>query len=163
LGELAADLLRPDFYEAGRWQAEKEVELSAYYIEWRRGQVARFLPFLHNPTVCLPMAGCELESELGLITVSWQGLEIPFHAYKFRRAGSELWVAFTIWDPSRGRPLAQTPDGFAVGQWWRERWQEVREKRQDQPAQLFTLAIIGGRGDPLVDLQKALKDRLVSP
>ena len=160
LGELAAEMLRPDFYIAGRWQEDREVEVAAYYIEWRRGQVARFLPFLHNPTVCLPMAGCELVETLGEVPVLFQGLKIPFRAYKFRRAGQDLWVAFTIWDPSRGQPLIQPADGFIRSKWWRERWQEVFEAREDQPAQLFTLAIVGGHGEAILALKKALEERM---
>jgi len=161
LSEVAADMLRPDFYMAGRWQEGREIEMAAYYIEWRRGQVARFLPFLHNPTVCLPMAGCELEGELGEITIPWQGRQIPFKAYKFRRTGEELWVAFTIWDPLRGQPLGKPSDQFARGRWFLERWQEVVDGRENQPAQLFTLAIMGGRGDPLQSLKTALEARLI--
>jgi exosortase len=160
LAEVAAEMLRPDAYMAARWQEDREVAVAAYYIEWRRGQVARFLPFLHNPTVCLPMAGCELVKTLGEIPVRWQGGVIPFSAYKFRRAGVELWVAFTIWDPSRGRPLGQTSDGFDRGQWWRERWREVAEGREHQPAQLFTLVITGGKGDAISSLNHALEQRI---
>ncbi|HSH95058.1 MAG TPA: hypothetical protein VK968_12985, partial [Roseimicrobium sp.] len=163
LSEIAAEMLRPDSYQSGRWQAGRDVEVAAYYIEWRRGQVARFLPFLHNPTVCLPMAGCELVEELGEIPVRRQGGVIPFRAYKFRRTGEELWVAFTIWDPSRGQPLVKPSDGVAGGQWLRDRWREVAEARENQPAQLFTLVIMGGRGEAIPSLEKALDRRITLP
>jgi hypothetical protein len=106
LGDFAAEMLRPDFFTSGHWQGERNLELAAYYIEWRRGQVARFLPFAHNPTVCLPLSGCELVESLGQIDVTWRGLDIPFQAYRFNRRGEDLWVAFTLWDPVRARPLA---------------------------------------------------------
>ncbi|MFA6289717.1 MAG: exosortase/archaeosortase family protein [Opitutaceae bacterium] len=163
LGEIAAEMLRPDAYTAGRWQEGGQVEVAAYYIEWWRGQVARFLPFLHNPTVCMPMAGCELVASLGDIDVSWTGGRIPFHAYKFRRAGEELWVAFTMWDPSRGQPLGKPSDSFNRGEWWRDRWREVAEGRENQPAQLFTLAIMGGRGEAVESLKTALERRIARP
>jgi len=163
LEEVAAEMLRPDGYMAGRWQESREVGVAAYYIEWKRGQVARFLPFLHNPTVCLPMAGCELKGTLGEIRVRWQGGVIPFSAYKFRRAGEDLWVAFAIWDPSRGQPLGKPSDGFTRWQWLRDRWREVMEGREDQPAQLFTLAIMGGRGDAISSLKTALEQRIAQP
>lgn len=161
LGEYAAEMLRPDHYAAGRWQEARDVDAAAYYIEWRHGQAARFLPFAHNPTVCLPLAGCELEESLGEIAVRLPGLTIPFHAYRFRRAGDELWVAFTIWDPSRGRRFDSPESGGGRWRSWSGRWREVRERREHQPAQLFTLAVQVGRGDPESILQEAIRKRIV--
>lgn len=141
LTEDAQAMLRPDIYVAGNWRSTGDLPVSAYYIEWRRGQVARSVPFLHNPTVCLPLAGCELVGALDPISVQWSGGTLPFHAYKFRRAGEEILVAFTIWDPSRGQPLRQPEALHSWRDWWDGQWREVREARQNQPAQLFTIAV----------------------
>ena len=55
--------------------------------------------------------------------------------------GEEILVAFTIWDPARGR-LLQEPDPYrSWGDWWRAQWSEVREARQDQPGQLLALTV----------------------
>ena len=141
LNEAARDLLRPDYFVAATWRADAETAVSAYYVEWRRGQVARSVPFLHNPTVCLPIAGCELSATLAPIPVPWAHGTIPFHAYRFRRAGEEILVAFTIWDPARGRPLNQPGELTSWSEWYRMQWAEVREARQNQPAQMLTISI----------------------
>ena len=73
----------------------------------------------------------------------WNGGELRFHAYIFRRAGEELAVAFTVWDTSRGRPLERAADTSGWLDWLRNRWTEVREAREDQPAQLLSLAVNG--------------------
>jgi Transmembrane exosortase (Exosortase_EpsH). len=161
LGETAAEMLQPDAFRAGRWQEGAgidAIDLSAYYVEWRTGQAARFIPFFHNPTVCLPLAGCELVGEIGEFDVDWMGSAIPFQAYRFSRRGEEMWVAFTIWDPSRGEPLRRPSDSFSFGRFWAERWREVTERRAHQPAQMLTLAIRGSREDPV----EALRHRLVA-
>lgn len=141
LVESARDMLRPDNYVAGVWRAESNVQVAAYYIEWRRGQIARSVPFLHNPTVCLPLAGCELQGALEPLDIDWPGGAIRFFAYKFRRGSEDILVAFTIWDPSRGGPLTSPGDLSTWREWWRAQWREVREARQHQPAQLLTVTV----------------------
>ncbi len=157
LTESAAEMLQPDGFRAGRWQESGGVNLSAYYVEWRRGQVARSIPFLHNPTVCLPLAGCELAGQLNSFEVAWHGLNIPFQAYRFTRRGEEFWVAFTVWDPSRAVALNNPSDTVSFADWWRSRWREVAQRRAVQQAQMLTLAVGGSQEEPT----EALRSRLV--
>jgi hypothetical protein len=163
LGEVAAEMLQPDGFRAGRWQEAGGVNLAAYYVEWRTGQAARFIPFLHNPTVCLPLAGCELAGELEAFEVEWRGLRIPFQAYRFTRRGEDLWVAFTVWDPSRGAALERPAETSSMGEWLRGRWREVRDRRAHQPAQMFTLSINGIREEPVDALRARLGVLLRAP
>ena len=139
----ARDILQPDFFTAGSWGFSDGAGISAYYVEWRRGSIARFIPFLHNPAVCLPMAGCELAGSLGEVRVRWAGGEIPFQCYLFRRAGEEMSVAFAIWDTQRDRPLARAADYPGWAGWFLLRWADVRAARRNQPAQLMAIAIAG--------------------
>lgn len=148
LAAEAAEMLRPDFYASAGWMGSDRRQRGAYYIEWRSGQVARFIPFLHNPTVCLPMSGCELVREVGEVRVPWEHGEIPFHVYIFRAMSEEFAVAFTVWDPMRGQPLQKMDEGGAA--WWASQWNDVREARQHQPAQLLTLAVYGDGGETLI-------------
>ncbi len=141
LTKVAEELLRPDDFESGYWFGPDGVQRSVNYIQWHEGQVARSAPFLHNPTVCLPYAGCELVEVLGVVNVSWKGGSIPFHTYLFRRINEDMLVAFTIWDPSRGQLLKGEEEGW--GSWWRAQWRDVLDARQHQPAQLLSFAIIG--------------------
>ncbi|HVU22869.1 MAG TPA: exosortase/archaeosortase family protein [Opitutus sp.] len=161
LTEPARELLRPDTFLAGSWRTDSNLAVSGYYIEWKRGQVARSIPFLHNPTVCLPLAGCELESSLAPIDVSWSGGSIPFFAYKFHRMGEEILVAFTIWDPSRGR-LLEKPDSYrSWAEWWSAQWAEVREARRDQPGQLLAVTLPWTENAP--DMMRLVLMQLIEP
>ncbi len=161
LSEIARDLLRPDFYAAANWRDTGDEVVSSYYIEWRTGQVARAIPFLHNPTVCLPMAGCELVSELPAITVPVGSLQIPLSTYRFRRVGRDMLVAFVVWDPLEARPLRQTSGADTWTDWFMIRWRDVLDARQHQPAQLFAIAI-SWRESSAEDLQKLLS-RMLTP
>jgi exosortase len=143
LAEASREILRPDSYTAGSWQEGNDLRLSAYYVEWRQGTIARTIPFLHNPTVCLPYSGCELVRSLGVIPVRWVGGVIPFHAYIFREAGEELVVAFSVWDTARNIPLERRSNSHKWIDWFQFQWKEVREARRDQPAQLLSIAISG--------------------
>jgi exosortase len=161
LDQISREMLRPDYYVAGSWADGGDLALSAYYIEWRKGSIARFIPFLHNPTVCLPMAGCELVESLGVIPVRWSGGEMPFHGYIFRQAGQELAVAFVVWDTARNRPLEKPDRFFSWSDWLRSQWAAVREGRRNQPAQLLSIAI-AGKGAK-ADLAPALEALISQP
>ncbi|MFA5265479.1 MAG: exosortase/archaeosortase family protein [Opitutaceae bacterium] len=141
LEDFAREMLHPGFFAAGRWRAGPGLNVSAYYIEWRQGQAVRFVPFTHNPTVCLPMAGCTLMETYEPIIVHWQHGEIPFSFYKFDRFGEELLVAFTIWDTTKGQ-LLQSPMNITSRRLRiKSLWIDVREARQYQPAQLLSVTI----------------------
>jgi exosortase len=141
LDDVSRELLGPDFFTAGQWLAPGDFHVSAYYIEWRRGQAARYIPFLHNPTVCLPLAGCQLIDQEPDMSVAWVGGRIPFHCYRFSQMGGELLVAFTIWDPARAAPLEQNVHATNWRENWRRQWREVREARENQPGQLLSVGI----------------------
>jgi exosortase len=161
LAEASREMLLPDFYEAGSWQEGDSLNLSAYYIEWRHGSAARFIPFLHNPTVCLPRSGCELVRPLGVIAVPWNGGVIPFHGYIFREAGQEMAVAFTAWDTARNAPLERPEEVFSRLDWFRYQWRDVREARRSQPAQMLSVAILGKGGQ--ANLARVLRQLIVQP
>ena len=143
LGESAREMLAPDYFVAGEWETGDQRLNGAYYIEWRKGQAAHFIPFLHNPTVCLPMSGCELVRPIGIVPVRWAGGEIPFRAYIFRRTGEEFAVGFTVWDPSRGRPLENGSSGWRS--WMKMRLSHVVDARANQQAQMLAVAVWGDR------------------
>ena len=161
LSDTAREMLGPDLYRAGSWRDENDQRVSAYYIEWTRGQAARSIPFLHNPTVCMPAAGCELVATLDPIEIATPAGTIPFHAYKFRQAGREIVVAFTIWDTSRARPLEQ-PQISSFISWWNAQWQEVRQAREHQPARLLTVAVPGYNSTDW-SLSRAIEHLLAQP
>jgi hypothetical protein len=147
-------MLRPDYYTAGRWTGHDGRKRSAYFVEWKQGQAARSIPFLHNPTVCLPASGCQLARELGDISVPWLGGSLLFHAYVFRSMSEEFAVAFIIWDPLLGQPLRKGGgDGWLA--WWRAQWSDVKNARQHQQAQLLTLAIHGEGSESLLSEELA--------
>lgn len=143
LDQAALDMLNPHRYVGGSWVQADGVRRASNYIEWHTGQAARHVPFLHNPTICLPSAGAELVESWGRLDITIGTTTVPFETYHFRALGEDLVVAFTIWDPARGEPLARThhEDGW-LG-WWRMQWRDVAEARQHQPAQLFSLSVQG--------------------
>jgi exosortase len=159
LADAAREMLRPDVYTAGTWIGRDGQRRAAYFIEWQRGQVARSTPFLHNPTVCLPLAGCELVRPLGVVEARWSGGTIPFHAYVFRQMSAEMTVAFAIWDNARARPLEAPLPGWR--NWIEAQWRDIREAREHQPAQIFTFAVLdsAAAGALAAELEALLRAR----
>lgn len=141
LSDIARELLRPDSFASGRWRTTNDETVAAYYIEWRKGQIARSIPFLHNPTVCLPMSGCELVDLQPTIEIALGSLTIPFQTYRFRRLDREMLVAFTVWDPTIRAPLKQPDDASGWRSWIGSRFADVIEGKQHQPAQMLAIAV----------------------
>ncbi len=159
LGEVARDMLRPDGFAAARWALPSGEWVWAYYVQWTKGQVARFVPFLHNPTVCLPLSGCELVAEEDPIEIRNSGNKLVFSTYRFRRAGTDMLVAFVIWDAARGQPLLPTDGSNRTA--WEHRWRDVREGRQHQPAQLFSVAL-DSNGNARAQMRAILQSMVTS-
>lgn len=141
LSDVARELLRPDSFASGRWRTAADESVAAYYIEWNKGQVARAIPFLHNPTVCLPMSGCELVDAQPDIDLPLGALTLPFQTYRFRRLDREMLVAFTVWDPTTQAPLKQPDEASGWGSWLGGRFADVIEGKQHQPAQMLAVAV----------------------
>ena len=159
LPDISRELLVPDHFEAASWRDGQGQLMSAYYIEWQKGQAARYVPFMHNPTICLPLAGCELRETLGEMDVQLGDLMLPFSGYRFRRAGEEFRVYFAIWDSGRAIPLNSADADKLLVDWWKHQLRDVLEARRDQPAQLFTLAIYGDISED--EIKQTLTDLLV--
>ncbi len=107
LGEEARAMLGARPIHSWYLAAGYGISAAAYYIEWHKGQAARFVPFLHNPTVCLPLAGCELEKAAGRHSSCGESArDIPFHAYHVpaRRRGTGGGL-HRLGHSARGRPL----------------------------------------------------------
>ncbi|MBX3736533.1 MAG: exosortase/archaeosortase family protein [Candidatus Didemnitutus sp.] len=159
LGDVARDMLRPNGFAAARWALPSGEWVWAYYVQWTQGQVARFVPFLHNPTVCLPLSGCELLAEEEPIELQVSGNRLVFNTYRFRRAGTDMLVTFVIWDSARGQPLLPTDGSNRAA--WDHRWRDVREGRQHQPAQLFSVAL-DSNGNARAQMRTILQSMVVS-
>ena len=158
--DRAREMLQPDDFRSGIWLGPDQRRRASNIIEWRRGQIARFAPFQHNPTICLSFSGCELVDSLGTLDVPWQGVVVPFQTYHFSYLNDILTVAFTIWDPSIGAPLQQ-PLTSTRAEALRQRWQDVVDRREDQPAQLIAYLIAGKTS--ATQLSSELQDLLAPP
>lgn len=154
LEPAAREMLRPDHYEGGSWVEADGITRIAFYVEWQRGQFAGQVPFVHNPTVCFPAAGCRLVSALEPATVAVGGQVLPFRGYRFTRGGQDVLAYFIIWDADRGEELVGTRGAGGWLEWWRERWRSVAERRSEIRAQLLTVAWVGA-----ADATEALRRR----
>lgn len=143
LGSSAREMLQPDHYEGGSWMQRDGLTRVVFYAEWRQGQMASHVPFVHNPTVCFPYAGCRIEQEIGPMEVAVAGRSVVFQGYRFVRAGQRIVVYYTVWDTDRQQPLSDTRPGAGWMEWWRSRWDTVASRRSQIRAQLLTVAVLG--------------------
>ncbi len=80
-----------------------------YFFHWDFGPAfSRIAASMHNPELCLPGGGRELNESRGEMTVSVAGRDVRFHAYSFREGDRLLFVYHGIW-------AFQSPRGAAFG------------------------------------------------
>ena len=143
LGKTAQELLRADDYAAASWKTSEGSSRSAYFIEWRTGQKARYLPTLHNPSICLPMSGSQLIGEFEETHVRVGRFELPFNSYEFSRGGRPAYVFTILWDVDEARAFVPPP---AVNGWMAEvrfRWADVLARRARVRVDVCTYQVSG--------------------
>lgn len=98
----------------------------AYVFRWENDTAVAMEARRHDPTVCMPGLGAELEAELAPVVVETGGETVPFRAYRFRAEGTTQHVFFCVWDvfESRVAPIeVENEVAFSY------RWARVREGR----------------------------------
>jgi hypothetical protein len=143
LGPVGVEALRADDYAAASWKAADGTPRSAYFIEWRTGQKARFMPSMHNPAICLPMIGSQLVGRFEVAPVRVGRFTLPFSGYEFRREGRPNYVFSILWDMDEARAFVPPPDlkGWLTA--LRFRWADVQARRERARVDVFTYQIIG--------------------
>ncbi len=143
LGKTGQELLRADEYAAASWKTLDGDARSAYFIEWRTGQKARFLPLLHNPEVCLSMMGSKLLGRFDMPPVRAGRFALPFTGYEFSREGQVSHVFSILWDMDEARAFVPPA---AVNGWmaeFRSRWTDVMARRARVRVEACTYQVIG--------------------
>jgi exosortase len=143
LGPVGQDTLRADDYEAASWKTPDGSPRSAYFIEWRTGQKARFMPSMHNPEICLPMIGSQLVGRFDVAPVRVGRFTLPFSGYEFLREGRPTYVFSILWDMDEGRAFVPPPDMKGWMTALRFRWADVMARRERARVDVCTYQVIG--------------------
>ncbi len=143
LGPVGLDALRADDYAAASWKTPDGSPRSAYFIEWRTGQKARFMPSMHNPEICLPMIGSRFVGRFDVAPVRVGRFTLPFSGYEFLREGRLSYVFSILWDMDEARAFVPPPDMKGWMTALRFRWSDVMARRERARVDVCTYQVIG--------------------
>ena len=125
----AADLLNYTVGAGRSWPAQGDDPARlAFLFHWDGDLMFLNGAALHDPTLCLPGIGSQLESEIKGMVLDWPTTSLPLRAYRFRtRAGRTQFVFFQVWDAFRTEvwPQGRSQEGFGAA-----RWQRVLDRRR---------------------------------
>ncbi len=125
----AADLLNYTVGAGRSWLAQGDDPARlAFLFHWDGDLMFLNGAALHDPTLCLPGIGSQLESEIKGVALDWPTASLPLRAYRFRtRAGRTQFVFFQVWDAFRAEvwPQGRSEEGFGAA-----RWQRVLDRRR---------------------------------
>ncbi len=112
-----------------------------YFFHWDFGpSFSRVAASMHNPDLCLPAGGRQLNENRGEKTFSAAGLDLPFRAYSFREANGLLFVYHGIWPFTSARAAGQHP---LTRQKYLATWESVVRRERSMGQQSAELIISG--------------------
>lgn len=110
LSPSALSLLRYDSAEGATWSEPDRTQWMIYFFDWKYGPAfARLAARTHNPAICLPAGGRELEKDRGVLSFTAGGKAVPFHGYRFSENGTPLHVYHGVWQTRSERGLRHGP------------------------------------------------------
>ncbi|MDD5262747.1 MAG: exosortase/archaeosortase family protein [Methylacidiphilales bacterium] len=147
-------VLMCDESHAATWREPDGSDWSLYWIRWNPGNPAAEAAKVHRPDVCLTAEGIVMEKDLGLNTVPFGRMQIPFHSYIFRSGEKIRHVFFCISEEWPGDPaIAWNPEFEAV-----DMIQRALKGRRHSGEQSLELAVSGYPSESAA--QEAFKARL---
>ena len=115
---------------------------AGYVIEWNRGELARSALNLHNPDICLPLAGSKLVNTLPVVRVRVGALDLPFFCHEFANSQEHVLVYFLGWNLTTGTPLPATAfQEDATLLTLHARWQEVADRHDRYAVRMMAVAV----------------------
>jgi exosortase len=95
-------LLTCDESRAAEWKEPGGAEWTAYWLRWNPGNAQAEAAKVHRPDVCLNAEGAVMQDDMGILTVTAGGMQIPFHSYTFRLGEKTLYVFFCLSEEGGG-------------------------------------------------------------
>jgi len=135
-------MLQCDSHQLGHWLDSSGARRAGYILEWRSGHYAQWAVRLHNPDICLNLAGSRLVRTMPSVNVGVGAAVLPFSVREFQHGKETYYVYFLAWNTGTGQPLGIVADpGESSVSWFSCQWAEVRGRRRNLEARMVTLAI----------------------
>jgi len=80
------------------WSPTDETRCQAIFLSWKPGSVAAQLARNHTPEDCLVSGGYNLVASSETLTISVQGLELPFRSYSACGKAGLVYVFYCLWE-----------------------------------------------------------------
>lgn len=136
------EILHFDRARGGAWRDGSGARWIVSMLEWDPGKKASAMDSRHNPMICLPSTGMELDRQLGQYVVDTPAGPVTFRGYIFRRDGQEAYVFSAVI-----RPL-QIPEGtYRSGKWERRitQLEKALNGNRQSPERIVLISIQGPR------------------
>jgi len=147
----ALAMLKFDKGAGWRWHDADGLQWIGYHFLWHPGPArSRMLLSMHRPDVCLPAVGLRLLEDRGTVTAHIRdGLDVPFHAYRFATNSGPLFVYYALY--RNGAPIFAGSDGVR-----RACFRAVADRQRSLDQEVLQLAVLGADTAPDADaaLQK---------
>jgi exosortase/archaeosortase family protein len=115
------------------------------HVRWRFDPSARYGAILHGPELCLPMAGAQLEADLGTVEVKVGDVVLPLAWKRFRADGQPFHTFNFWWDPTESRVV--DTGALAAIEMMGDRLARVLERRRQFGLERITVAFNRCRED----------------
>jgi exosortase len=134
----ALAMLKFDQGAGWRWHDTDGLQWIGFHFRWYPGPArSRMLLSMHRPDICLPAVGLRLQEDRGTVNARVSnGLEIPFHAYRFATASGPLFVYYTLY--RNGAPILAGGESVR-----RACFRAVADRQKSLDQEVLQLAVLG--------------------
>jgi exosortase len=138
IDEEALAMLKFDEGAGWRWHDAEGLKWIGFHFQWDPGPTrSRMLLSMHRPDICLPAVGLRLLEDRGTVTSRvGDGLEIPFHAYRFATPSGPLFVYYALY--RNGAPILAGGDSVR-----RACFRAVADRQKSLDQEVLQLAVLG--------------------
>ena len=96
--DITKTILKYNSAKSASWSSDAGERWGIYLLEWEPQRVSQKLVSAHTPEICYPAAGYQLESFLGVESVSVGSVELNFKVYLFNAGTYYFYVFHGIWE-----------------------------------------------------------------
>ncbi len=159
---VGEEVLHFDRARGASWQDNAGNRWIVTVLEWDPGAKVSAMDSRHNPIICLPSMGFELQQELGVTKVPTAVGDITFRGYEFRRPNGATPYVFS----AVIRPLAIRDAEYRAGRLERRitQFEKAVNGNRQSPERVLLIAVEGPRSPEAADaaLRQAFPDWLVA-
>ena len=159
--DVTRNILKYTDARSAVWSDAEGLRWAMVLLRWAPGRTSVQLARAHGPEVCLPASGAVMTAALGPRPMRVNGVNLPAHAYTFRRLNETLYVFYCLWEQ---RPDTGAAPSVAADLNMARRLEAVRMGMRNAGQQVIEVAVTDVAGPEIAETEvKRFLEKTIQP